>query len=270
MVEFALISDVHIDRVYLDPAEIAENANGCKIVAVCGDISDNFTMTMDWIRALKNEFDEVIWLPGNHDFYLEFAGTSAGRYPCLVSEIQEYYKNISEMYGITYLNRNSITIDDITFIGATGWHDFIAGEPYSTEQQINMWWRIDEPHVTKWSYGAVTEKSVSSLVLEEASKDFEYIKSSVEESTGSIVVLTHHIPHRYLTTHRPENIVWTKLNGMFVNTMFETITDGKIKYWCYGHTHYRNMKTIGNIDYICNPKGYKGENPSWFPVIINV
>ncbi len=50
----------------------------------------------------------------------------------------------------------------------------------------------------------------------------------------------------------------------------EPIIDPKIKLWIYGHTHFRGMDTVHGIPYICNARGYRKENSSWEPVILDV
>lgn len=240
--KFCLISDVHVDITAWDPARLARSSRDCNTIVVAGDISNDVWTTSRWIVDLKKEFENVIWVAGNHDYYsIGFHKTRTSNpnmdknypYPTLHSQIKEHYAKWSYDNGIHFLNRSSVVVEGVRFLGATGWHDFVAGEPFSRGDQIMAWMNESNDTLIQW-----TNTGADHLVLEaEATADVNYIKSAVVESTEPVVVVTHHLPHRQLSMFKPHLITWTKLHGMFVNTMMEPIIDSKIKYWCYGHTH---------------------------------
>lgn len=273
--QFCLISDVHIDITVWNPARLADRSPDCNTIVVAGDISNDIWITSQWIKDLKNEFENVIWVAGNHDYYnLGFHKTRIFDsnidknypYPKLYKEIKDHYCKWSQEHGIHFLNRSSVVINGIRFLGATGWHDFVAGEPYSKGDQIIAWMNESNDNLIQW-----TENGADPWVLEnEARDDVDYIQSAVVNSLEPVVVVTHHLPHRLLSVQKPHLITWTKLHGMFVNTTMENIIDPKIKYWCYGHTHYSDYKEINNITYVCNPVGYPMENRNWRYVELNV
>lgn len=273
--KFALISDVHVDITAWDPARLHGASRECDTIVVAGDISNDIWITSKWIADLKRSFNNVIWVPGNHDFYnLGFHKTRIQDraideqypYPFLYNEVKAHYEKWSEDHGIHCLTRKSVVIDNVRFVGATGWHDFVAGEPFSKQDQITAWLDDSNDYLIKWTALGPTPQ----LVEDEARIDFDYIKSAVESSVEPVVVVTHHLPQRKLGVFKPHLITWTKLHGMFVNTMMELITDTKIKFWCYGHTHYGNYNDINGVTYVCNPVGYPHENRNWQYVELDV
>lgn len=272
--KFCIISDVHVDITAWDPARLESKSSDCNTVVVAGDISNDIWITSKWMVDLKSYFENVIWVPGNHDYYN--TGFHRTRifdiqdklypYPKLQKEIKEHYSKYSKDHGIHCLNRDSVIVDGVRFVGATGWHDFVAGEPYPKAAQILAWYHESNDSMIQW-----TEKGADPWIVEdEAQGDYEYIKTCVSNANEPVVVVTHHLPHRQLSVARPELITWTKLHGMFVNTKMESITDSKIKFWCYGHTHYGSLKEINGVTYVCNPVGYPMENRNWQYVELDV
>lgn len=279
--KIAIISDVHID---LNPWDWSclnvidnqeDQTDYVNTVIVAGDISNDVRMTSRWLVDLRDRFTNVIWVPGNHDFYnLGFSQTrlydadfeKKWPYPMTVPQIYDHYIRWSEAHDIHMLHRSSFTLEGVTFVGATGWHDFVSGSPYSTEEQIESWVDFinDAKHVN-WG-----KSFDDKAVIAAATGDAESINNLVKSSTNPVVVVTHHIPYRTLAVSRPGDAIWTKLNGSFVNTLLETIVDPKIKLWIYGHTHFRGMHDINGQTYLCNARGYRRENPSWEPIIIDV
>lgn len=265
--KFCLLSDVHVDITAWDPARLANRSPDCNTIVIAGDISNDIWITSKWIKSLKEEWPNVIWVAGNHDFFnVGFHRTrifnmeveSLYPYPKTVDEMHAHYAKYSAENGIHYLNQSSVVIDGVRFIGGTGWHDFVAGEPFSKGDQILEWMDTHDGRI-KW-----TNNRADPWIIEETAKQTcEYITNAVNDSQEPVVVVTHHLPHRELSVRRPHDISWTKMHGMFVNTMMEKVCDPKIKYWCYGHTHYGSWKTIAGMNYVCNPVGYPMENRSW-------
>jgi predicted phosphodiesterase len=273
-VKIVLISDIHMDMNKWEWNCLDNISSDINTVVVAGDINNNVMKTCQWLGELRQRFTTIIWVAGNHDNYnLGFHQTRLHDpkwpYPSCVPEIYDHYNRWSIANDIHFLNRSSITIDDVTFLGATGWHDFRAGEPYTTDSQIKAWYDCLNDTTIKWNSHTIQPDHLEPMNA--GIKDWEYISRTVSNSIDeNLVVVTHHIPHRKLLWHRPQDMIWTKLQGSFANTRMEGISDPKVKYWMYGHTHQRGMTTIGPTTYVCNAKGYRGENPNWEPIVLEV
>lgn len=275
--KIAVISDLHIDANPWNWNLLDQIIEQTDTIVVAGDISNDVDQTCRWIVDLKKLFDHVIWVAGNHDFYnLGFHKTKMvpsiewrekWPTPCTVPEIYDHYARWSREYGIHFLNRSSIDINGVKFAGVTGWHDFRAGSPFTQEDQIHHWYRYlnDSRHV-KWDNTAVNHTSV----LTAAELDSMYIQTIAEQTDVPLVVISHHLPRQEFAVDKPHDMIWTKLNGSFVNTLFENISNSNLKYWIYGHTHFRSLKQIGETTYVCNPRGYPNENSRWEPIIIDL
>lgn len=276
--KIAIISDVHIDNNPWNWTEFDSVDADVSTIIVAGDISNNVRITSNWIKEVKKRFENVIWVAGNHDFYN--SGFHATRlynefekewpYPSNVNEIYDHYTRWSIEHGIHFLHRSSVVIDGNTFIGATGWHDFVAGGQYTIEQQIEAWAKyLNDSKYTNWGK-LIDHQSVINAAIADSEAIQDMVDIVDDINSGPIIVITHHIPRREFAATNPADIIWTQLNGSFVNTLLEPIVSPNIKLWVYGHTHYRGMATVNDITYLCNARGYRKENAMWEPVIIDV
>ena len=270
---FTLMSDIHIDHRAWD-WDIMKDVDPSLPLVVAGDIENDVRAGSRWIAECSARFPKLIWVAGNHDFYnlgfhrtrlVDWVLEEKFPYPRTVSEIYTHYQRFSESLGVHFLHRGSVTLDGITFVGATGWHDFRAGDPHTEENQKQAYLRYmnDSRHI-QWG----TEYIIDSI-MEHATIDFNSIEHGVSEATTPVVVVTHHAPHRALLQKDPDPI-WTSLNGSYANTMMESVRDSRIRAWCFGHTHVRQDREINGVRYINNARGYPGENPSWMPVEIEI
>ncbi len=270
---FTLVSDLHVDH---NPWNwrVMEDVDPSLPLVVAGDIENDVRAGSRWIAECAKRFPKLIWVAGNHDHYnlgfhqtrlVDWVLEEKFPYPRTVSEIYRHYQRFSESIGVHFLHRGGVTLDGITFVGATGWHDFQAGTPFSSDDQASTYMRYmnDRRHI-QWGSEYIVQ-----TVLEHATTDFNSIEHGVSEANTPVVVVTHHAPHRDLLTRDP-NPIWTSLNGSYANTMMESIRDPKIRAWCFGHTHVRQDREINGIRYINNACGYPNENPGWTPVEISI
>ena len=266
-----VISDVHVDANPWTWSSL--DGYEADVVVFAGDVSNRVGHTMRWLVDLRERYPHVVWVAGNHDFYNQgFHETQIYRAgdpptPHTVTEMVDYYRTQSHAHGIDFLYRQGVNIQGINFLGATGWHDYVAGAPVSQADQIDAWYHTIRDTVIPWQ--AYDKPHHSQPVLAGA-QDVQALQTLVDMAMGPAIVVTHHLPHRDLCWQKPHDRAWTALHGSFANTRLESITDPKIRMWIYGHTHQRGMKTINGQQYMCNARGYPGENPHWTPVVFDI
>jgi predicted phosphodiesterase len=272
---FTLISDVHVDSHAWDWS-VLQHCDPTIPMVVVGDISNDVFETSRWIQDLRDRFERVIWLAGNHDHYnLGFHQTrlynrefsDAWPYPQIVPEIYDHYARWSEHHDIHFLHRSSVIMDGVEFVGATGWHNWDAAPYLKFDDQVQAWMdSINDSRYIRWNRDySVDWKPVLSAALDDA----DYIRSAVRANAHPKVVLTHHVPHRNFVKVTT-NPTWNLLNGSFLNTELETCVEPSVKVWCFGHTHYRFDQTLNGVRYVNNARGYPRENSSWQPVEIEL
>lgn len=276
--QFVLVSDIHIDLVKWRWDNIMPQCYGIDTIVIAGDISNDIWTTCNWLVEAKSRFSNVLWVAGNHDFYNQghhrtrlvpdrkFAENWPN--PRDVEEMLHHYEKWSTAHNIHFLNRKTVKIKDITFVGTTGWHDYLAGEPFSFDEQVKAWYNTLSDTTIRWQKDQTAANHLYPLTA--ANADAVWLNEAVSDVNCPMVVVTHHLPHRRLRWEMPHDVHWTQLHGSFVNTLCESINSQHIKMWCYGHTHQRKMIDINGITYVCNSRGYQHENPNWQPIILEV
>lgn len=266
-----IISDVHVDvNPWLWSSIDGYDAD---LVVFAGDASNRVHQTCNFLSQLRERYPRVVWVAGNHDYYnlgfhetrLYTPGQPAG--PHTVAEMVSHYQKWSQEHDIDFLHRSAVTIQGITFLGATGWHDFVAGAPVSQDDQIYAWYNTIRDTVIPWQGHNAPDHTQPVLA---GAADVQALCALTEQATEPVIIVTHHLPHRDLCWHKAHDLTWTALHGSFVNTRMESVSSEKIRLWIYGHTHRRGMHTINNQEYLCNARGYPGENSQWRPVLIDI
>jgi predicted phosphodiesterase len=267
--KFVLISDVHVDINAWQP-QILDEFQHIGTIVVAGDISNDVYTTCRWLTQLRSAWNRVIWVAGNHDHYNSSFHQTRLRGdkppPRTVKEIYEHYAQHAQQEGIDFLHRSSVVVEGVEFCGVTGWHDFVAGVPYSQAQQIAAWQKfMTDSHATTWG----SDDSVSEL-MQHAGDDASWLRQHVCSNDLPKVIVSHHIPHQDLCMYRPHDMMWTLLNGSFCNSELQTVQHTSIQAWCFGHTHFAYDRMIEGVRYLCNPRGYPRENGNWQPIVVEV
>ena len=230
MMKINFISDLHLE---FGPLEIEPEAGDVLVLA--GDI--DIKGRVDWINDIASKFHHVIYVLGNHEFYH--------------GAIDSIYKKTREnlVDNVHLLENESITIDDVTFHGATLWSDFLNGNPMSYLQCDQA---INDYRLIRAGDGKHRFKPQIAHSLHNISKVF--LQENVKE--GDIVV-THMAPS-FLSIHEKyKNDM--NINGSYASDLSELILDTKPELWFHGHVHTSFDYTVGNTRILCNPRGYVGE-----------
>lgn len=200
-----------------------------------------------FLDSVTDRFTDVLYIPGNHEYYHD---GSLIRVDVKLEEICRRYLNVH------YLNRKTIKIGNVRFIGATLWTDMNNGDPMvimTAQEQMNDYRRIRtgtlaEPYRRKI-------RPVDTLGLNIDHRHF--IKTELEkarENGEKVVVMTHHSPS-FLS--RPQGMRHGLLDYAYYNCGLESlIEEYRPAVWVHGHSHYPADYMIGNTRIVSNPRGY--------------
>ena len=79
----------------------------------------------------------------------------------------------------------------------------------------------------------------------------------------AIVLVSHTVPAPWIISHDPDLVDTWRFNGMgntHISRAIDEDTENKIKMWCFGHYHQPTDRSLGDIQYISNPRG-RGNTP---------
>jgi predicted phosphodiesterase len=258
--KFALVSDVHLEFADWYPS----NPDSADVLILGGDImvaydlygthkSDRF---LDFLGNCAKEYKHVIYVMGNHEHYhSDF------------TETPKLLRGACETHGIHFLDKESVTIDDVTVIGGTLWTDMNNNDEFtlhSISRMMNDFKVIKNPNrmVSFRDQNGKFHQRVSRFSpedsVEEHKKMMQYIQTVIEgKNDQKFVVVGHHGPSHKSVHEQYKND--TMSNGAYVSHLDDYIADHpQIKVWTHGHTHFPFDYMIGETRVICNPRGYVG------------
>lgn len=268
--KISLVSDVHLEFGDLDFA----NDQGAEVLILGGDICVARDIAQhdpygvmgpeyrsnryhDFFQRCHDRFPHVIYIVGNHEYYHGDFGTS-------LTHLRDVLSYLPRLH---VLEKESITIDDVTFLGGTLWTDMNSEDPdtlYRIRSYMNDFRIIKDsryPVHYKDSEGKhhTREGRFSpEASVEEHRAMVKFVKETVDaDPTGRYVVVGHHSPSRS-STH-PQYADQTMVNGAYSSDLDQFILDRpQIRLWTHGHTHHEFDYMIGSCRVMCNPRGYHG------------
>lgn len=265
--KIALASDLHLEFGDI----VLKNREQADVLILSGDIcvarelpfsdSHQGQRFKDFFNRCALEFPDVVMVSGNHESY---HGDIA-----LTDKLLK--ESVSHLPNFHVLEKESVLINGVIFIGGTLWTDMNEGDRNTLHQvgrMMNDFRCIaDSNHMV--SYKAISEDGTISFkerpstfstlnATEEHKKMLDYIQIVLKNNPDyKFVVVGHHAPSK-LSTH-PRYQDDTIMNGGYSSNLYQFILDRpEIKMWTHGHTHHNFDYMIGETRIVCNPRGYHG------------
>ena len=287
--KIAIASDVHLEFGDL----ILKNEENADVLILSGDIcvaadfrkSDAYGILAqgksqrytDFFSRCAFEFPKVLYIAGNHEHY-------HGDYAETFTILRNFLGHIQNLH---ILDKENVTIDDVTFICGTLWTDMNAQDPVTLSHIRGMMndFRIIENSGEMVSYKTMVNAydgdgnvklDANGLPIQKAEfhkrpakftpensvtdhkKMLELIQvttAMLGENSNKYVVVGHHAPSKASTHPRYEGEVI--MNGAYSSRLDQFILDNpQIKLWTHGHTHEEFDYMIGSTRVVCNPRGY--------------
>lgn len=227
-----IISDIHLDSFvgWQGPDVLLEDEafEDPDVLVFAGDLRQAGDM-MEKLQWFSDAFKQVVFVPGNHDYYHGSFDTVAED----IVAVNDHYDNVH------VLQNDSVTIDGQRFIGGT------------------MWFRdhpMNAAHCMRMNDFRIIENFAERVYIENAVA-LKYLSENVRKGD---VVVTHHSPNLMSSHPRYAN---DPLNRFYVCDTSDIMMDKKPAIWAHGHTHDSYDYTIDETRVVCNPYGYR---TSWF------
>lgn len=231
-----ILSDLHNEF-----GEFEFDFSKIDLLILAGDI-DLGLNGFNWISE-KIKDKPVLYVLGNHEYY-------KNSYPKLLNKLQKASLNSN----IHILEKQSITINGITFHGTTLWTNFeLFGDPKFAGiecQRIMNDFRLIRVDP---SYSKLKSIDVHIMYYESIKWLHESLTNS---STTKNVVITHHAPSIKSISDKYKKDI---SSSAFASNLDDFILEMKPDLWIHGHVHEPFDYNIGKTRVICNPKGYPDE-----------
>lgn len=236
--KIAYSSDLHVEFGYYD----IKNEDNADILVLAGDIcvAESYIQTGcdEFFNQCADEFEHIIYIMGNHEYYHGDVKTSFDKIKNLLS----HRKNIH------VLNDEYLDIDNFRFICSTLWTDMNQRDPLT---DIVIRERMNDFRLIRNGDRLLSPNDC--VLMHEASKKF--IDSAIHENMFNIVV-SHHAPSILSISDDYKDDY--HMNGGYKSDLDQWIRDRNIQVWIHGHTHNNVSYQIGNTLVLSNQRGYKG------------
>jgi predicted phosphodiesterase len=265
-----LFSDLHLERY---PEFQPQFAADVDVVVLAGDIGSyqqgsllpNGDFGLERFSPLRpgSRCSTVLFVPGNHEFdALEF------------DETYTRLRETCDRFGITWLDREVVTLGRVRFVGTTLWSDFeaLALNEKSVTKQMQM--RTKAYRAANYYLSKNTTLKGGEPVLAEGIRDMSlecqaWLRAALAlPFDGTTVAVTHFAPS--LLSADPRYGLTPSTSG-FCNGLDDLFPLADV--WMHGHLHCWNDYTVeGKKDghpwacrVVANPLGYlnKGEQAAF-------
>jgi Icc-related predicted phosphoesterase len=205
----------------------------------------------DFLKRVSFQFPHVVYVAGNHEFY-------HGNFHKGVQHLRD---ECAKYPNIHFLECDTVTIDDVVFVGGTLWTDCNRGDPLTMHALTDM---MNDFRVVRNDNHGYT-KLRPAHIMDRHRKTKEYIKHVLSENKDrKCVVVGHHAPSFMSIAEQYKSD--TLMNGGYASDLSEFILDHpQIVLWTHGHMHQTFDYMIGTTRVVCNPRGYEsaGEISGW-------
>lgn len=230
-----ILSDLHIEfQPFYIPDVDAD------VVVLAGDIHLREKGVSWAIESIPNK--PVIYVLGNHEYY-------GSAYPKLIDKLKDF----ASQTNVHILENDIFTFGDVTFLGCTLWTNFeLFGDPrvagYEATQKMTDYQKIRlSPQYSKL-------KSIDTARI--CKNSVNWLKSSLCNLSGKIVIVTHHAPSKQSVPSKDREDI---LSAAYASNLDNLASESNAVLWIHGHIHNQLHYTIGSTRVICNPRGYPDE-----------
>lgn len=220
------------------------------ILVLAGDIglAKKSWSYVPFIEKMSDQFQEVIYIMGNHEHYKGNFGTSKF----------DIANEICHLPNVDIYNKETLEIGDVVFICGTFWTGMSncdANVMWEAQLTMNDYRQIRHgPSNEPWKRKLQPTDTVSEHV---AQKIFIFDEIKKNKDNGKkVVVVTHHAPHQKSLEGSDEKFKTNSLAGAYYSECFEDIADTKPDLWFHGHVHESLDYTVESTRVVCNPRGY--------------
>lgn len=247
--KFYLASDIHIEfRNRQDAVDsiIDQMTHGIQkddhnTLLLAGDVgivfdtssSEISKMLTYFLKKIKELFDVVIYVPGNHEYY------NAIRYNKSVAQISNELHHLCDELGVVFLDCN-------TYIHPNGY--ILVG--------VTLWTCISEE--TSMNMNDVNNIYTNVMEIRKLhALHKKYLRETLDTNKrNKIVVVTHHVPS-FSAIHPRYDMYQHLADGYACDC--EDMMSPKIRIWCFGHSHEGVDVVVNGCHLKSNPMGYPGE-----------
>ena len=206
-----------------------------------------FTRFQRFFEEECAKYRTVLMVMGNHEHY-------GGQF----EQTYDYIKS-NMPANVHLLEKETLEIDGVLFVGATLWTDMNQGDAMT---MYHLKDGMNDYHQIRMQTNGNYHRLVPERTYFEHQRTLEFLQIALannrqRKQPRPVVVVTHHAPSRLSIKPRYEND--HLMNGGYSSDLSNIMLDHpEIRVWTHGHTHDEFRYQIGETTVLCNPRGYYG------------
>lgn len=252
MTKFYLASDLHLGFGDLR----IENKDNVDCLILAGDVVEIEQLKKDgsakkpyiaeFFKHINSEFKQVIWVPGNHEYY--------GCYFMKKSEEDaRAWLETNALDRIQFVNKETVLVGETPVHCATLWTDMNDGNAWVGHQVQNG---LNDYRYIRGAHPARAGSKINTKEIEIIHKSHLDFLDSASSDQKKCVVVTHHQP----TLRALNSRYVSDIDYAYASDLSDFFLDRpQIEVWCSGHTHAAMQQLdVGEQRFLTNCRGYHG------------
>jgi predicted phosphodiesterase len=246
-----IMSDLHLDVNARHPYALPDPRPDHDAVVIAGDIQAGMADAVRWIAREGLNERPVVYVGGNHEFY--------GR--DRLRGLQEGLEEAGRQPNIRILERRSLSIGGVLFVGCTLWTDYeLFGDVGLAMAHAAT--GLNDHRLIRHGKGFWMPGDAAA----EHQEARAFIHGQIDQpGTRKVVVVTHHAPSLRSAAARWQRDLLTAAFASDCKLLADRVT-----LWVHGHMHAPADYRLGHCRVVCNPRGYVdgGEAAAFNPVLV--
>lgn len=207
---------------------------------LAGDTSNNIETTFQFVRELNKSGIETYTVLGNHEYW------------------STIYEKAQKQNFDKYIHGKTIEVnDDIVVIGIDGFFDYsfvLNIQNHYTESITKDIDKLTDVGRNTFDLKRNKIKNYEEVFLDMQNKLINQLKVNQGKH---IIVVMHYVPHQNFVLYNDDK-TWTTNNSFMGSLKYHEIFKAYgVNQVIFGHTHTAFSDIIDNVQYHCNPTGYK-------------
>lgn len=252
MTRIAYASDLHLEFYHQEATLLLDGLADVDVLVLAGDVETMPEYYTEVLRRLRTAYTgPVIFVLGNHEYY-------GGLFP---DAQQQYREAIAHDRQAFLLEKESVILCGVRFLGTTLWTDFAKGKQQRNCQHMMSDFEVIEDGLA--AAQGICQPITTKRILAEHQESLAWLEEQIRvPCTEPTVVVTHHAPS-FLSQH--PRFAGSPISGGYCSNLEPYLQRWNQSgvapaCWIHGHLHDSANYQIGKTRILCYPWGYPEEN----------